>query len=84
MAFNECGNLSSVTIPNSVKTIGRAAFYGSGLDGEIIIPNSVKSIGEQAFDYCYHIDKVIIENKKGNVLIGENAFPSGVKITYTK
>lgn len=50
-AFNEYYNLSSITIPNSVISIGKRAFYNSGLTS-IEIPNSVKSIGESAFYGC--------------------------------
>ena len=50
-AFYGCSGLTSVTIPNSVTSIGNSAFGGSGLIS-ITIPNSVTSIGENAFSYC--------------------------------
>ncbi|MBQ4628265.1 MAG: leucine-rich repeat protein, partial [Clostridia bacterium] len=59
------------------------SFYDSGLYGEIIIPNSVKIIGECAFANC-HIDKIIIENKEGNVDLQDYAFSHWTDITYTK
>lgn len=40
--------LTSIDIPNSVRTIGDKAFYGSGLTS-ISIPNSVTSVGDWAF-----------------------------------
>ncbi|MDY4745265.1 MAG: leucine-rich repeat domain-containing protein, partial [Bacteroidaceae bacterium] len=47
-----CSGLTSVTIPNSVTSIGIHAFYGcSGLTS-VTIPNSVTSIGDFAFSYC--------------------------------
>ena len=45
-------------IPNSVTSIGRAAFFDSGLTS-IIIPNSVTSIGERAFAQCRGMISVI-------------------------
>lgn len=47
-----CSNLTSITIPVSVTTIGNRAFYlCSGLTS-IIIPNSVTAIGKSAFAEC--------------------------------
>ncbi len=51
-AFNSCGWLASVTIPDSVTNIGSYAFSGcSGLTS-VTIPDSVTSIGDNAFSYC--------------------------------
>ena len=69
-AFEGC-NIESVTIPNSVTTIGRAAFWASSLT-EIIIPNSVTSIGRQAFEICTSLSSVIIPNSV--IVIGNSAF----------
>jgi len=50
-AFNGCTSLSSITIPNSMTSIGRSAFSGCTSLSYITIPNSVTSIGEGAFNY---------------------------------
>ncbi|WP_310560685.1 Ig-like domain-containing protein, partial [Flavobacterium sp.] len=51
-AFNDCGNLNSVIIPNSVTNIGYAAFvFCFGLTS-ITLPNSITSIGDYAFYNC--------------------------------
>ncbi|MBR6282893.1 MAG: leucine-rich repeat protein [Muribaculaceae bacterium] len=53
------GTLTSVTIGNSVTSIGDNAFYYcSGLTS-VTIPNSVTSIGSEAFRYCYHVNEII-------------------------
>ena len=49
--FYNCENLKSVTIPDSIKNIGRYAFLGTGLTN-ITIPDSVTSIETGAFQVC--------------------------------
>jgi hypothetical protein len=51
MAFVNCPNLTSVTIPNTVTSIGVGAFSNTGLVS-ITIPDSVESIGEGLFVHC--------------------------------
>ena len=50
-ALSYCSSLTSVTIPNSVTSIGSRAFYNCGLTG-IEIPDSVTSIGNYSFYDC--------------------------------
>ena len=60
-AFDGCYNLISVTIPNSVKTIGSYAFRGSSL-ASITIPNNVTTIGYGAFKNCSSLTSLTIPN----------------------
>lgn len=51
-AFRTCGNLASVTLPNTLTRIGNVAFYQCFALGGIDIPKSVTEIGSNAFGYC--------------------------------
>lgn len=49
-AFENCSELTAISIPKSVTSIGWAAFWGCGGLTSISIPDSVMSIGSYAFD----------------------------------
>ena len=56
-AFQDCISLTSITIPNSVTSIGQSAFGGTSLTS-VTIPNSVTSIGDYAFRYCSNLIEI--------------------------
>jgi hypothetical protein len=66
-AFNGCKQLTGVTIPNSVKTIGNYAFYGCQSLTRMPIPNSVKTIGDYAFYGCSGLTGVSIGNSVSSI-----------------
>ena len=59
-AFANCSDLTSVSIPNSVAIIGKAAFYNSGLTS-VTIPSSVQNIGEQVFNSCTKLSSIVVD-----------------------
>ena len=71
-AFNNCQNLTSVTIPAGVTTIGGEAFYYCRKMTTITIPSSVTTIGGAAFSYCYALESLTIPF--GVTSIGNSAF----------
>ena len=72
-AFINRIDLVSVSIPKSVKLIGKQAFYGCWKLGEIIIPASVEEIRDDAFWNCSAPSTIeILGNKLKS--IGSNAF----------
>ena len=80
LAFGGCRNLTSVEIPNTVKSIGVRAFVECT---SIEIPNSVTSIGYQAFYNCYRLASVTIGNSVTD--IAKEAFyalPALTSITF--
>lgn len=83
-AFKGCSNLQTITIPETVTTIGADAFRGTGLKG-IEIPASVEEVGIGAFADCPELADITVSEAneyldsrggcnaiietKGNVLI---------------
>ena len=51
-AFSNCSGMTSVTIPNSVTTIGERAFSGCMSLTSLAIPAKVTTIGKSALDNC--------------------------------
>ena len=71
-AFWLCESLQSITIPNSVTSIGDDAFYSCESLQSIIIPNSVTKIGDGAFYSCKSLQSVTIPNSVTS--IGDGSF----------
>ena len=74
-------SVSSVNLPHSIMSIGKAAFKASGITG-ITIPNGVTSIANELFMTCPNLTKVIIHTGVTN--IGMNAFYGCTTLTEVK
>lgn len=70
--FDDCSGLTSVTIPNSVTSIGKGAFYFCTRLASVTIPSSIINIGEKVFMGCTSLSSVIIPNSVSS--IGYDAF----------
>ncbi len=71
-AFSNCTGLTSITIPDSVTSIGNSAFYGCADLASITIPNSVTSMGNSVFCGCTGLTSVTLSNNVTS--IGYKAF----------
>ena len=56
--FSGCSGLTSITIPNSVTSLGEWCFYECTGLTSITIPNSVTSLGRYCFDCCLGLTEV--------------------------
>ena len=77
-AFAGCSGLTSVTIPNSVRSIGDYAFAWCYSLTSVTTPNSVTSIGERAFLQCNNLTSVTVGSSL--IKIGDSAFNGCFKL----
>lgn len=62
-AFYYCTAMTSVSIPDTIQTIGKWAFAGCTGLSEIVLPDSVVSIGEGAFHGCDKLTAITLSAK---------------------
>ena len=77
--FYEIKTLASVTIGNSVTSIGDEAFYNCTGLTSVVIGNSVTSFGNSAFNGCTGLTSITIPNSVTS--IGNNAFQGCAGLT---
>lgn len=77
--FDKCIKLTSITIPNSITSIGDYVFYSCEGLTSITIPNSVTSIGIKAFGICSSLTSITIPDSVTS--IGHDGFYGCKKLT---
>ena len=73
-AFEECGDLTSVEIGNSITRIGSHAFWRCGGLTDVTIGSGVTSIGIQAFSDCIGLTDIKIPSSVTRIENGAFAF----------
>ena len=76
--FNDCTQLSSITIPESITTIGNWAFQSCSSLTTITLPNGVVTIAKEAFRNCSNLESIYLP--KSLKEIGYNIFSSCLKL----
>lgn len=71
-AFDQCENLTSVDIPNSIKSIGIRAFSWCSALTSIVLKGGLENIESYAFEYCLGLENISLPNSL--MTIGQNAF----------
>lgn len=77
-AFNNCYNITSVWLPDSITTIGYEVFYGCYNMTALRLPSSLVTIGDYAFADCAGLTSFTIPNTV--TTIGNSAL-AGLTIT---
>lgn len=71
-AFGACQKITSITLPEGIKTIDGRAFYCCYKLETISLPNSLETIGDNAFESCSVLKSITIPS--GVKEIGNNTF----------
>ncbi len=77
--FYNYKNLKSITLADSIRSIGNSAFEGCGNLRGITLPDKVSSIGENAFMGCRNLSVVTLGNSLTQ--IAKSAFENCVSLT---
>ncbi len=71
--FYDCPKIQKLTFPERLTSIGKNAFYGTGLT-EVKFPSSIQSIGNSAFQDCRNLVTITFAESCDNLTLGTNVF----------
>ncbi|MCR4743196.1 MAG: leucine-rich repeat protein [Treponema sp.] len=78
-SFKGCSSLKTITLPNSLETIGDYAFYNCTSLTNISFPDSLETIGDEAFYNCASLKTITLPNSLET--IGDEAFYNCTSLT---
>ena len=79
-AFRDQHDITSISMPNTIVSIGEEAFYAyNGSIKEIKLPSSVKTIETNAFGSCNNMESIVLN--EGLESIGNYAFTNDYALT---
>lgn len=78
-AFLNCDSLSTITLPNSIKSLGTGAFYDCDTLKTVKLPTGITKIAKQAFYHCGFLQSITIPQNVTE--IGAEAFAACSKLT---
>lgn len=70
-AFEDCADLESVVLPESITVLGESAFQESGLQ-TVELPTTINTIGRSAFYHCNNLKTIVIP--EGVTELGPDVF----------
>lgn len=78
--FADCSGITTIILPDTLRSIGTGAFSGCDSLRGIYIPESVKSIGDQAFMGCSDLEAIYLSDQV--TYLGSDAFDGCVSLAH--
>lgn len=78
-AFKDCGELTSISLPETLQTIGSGAFAGCSSLTSITVPDGVTTIEENTFKNCSSLASVNLGSGLTNIKFWAFAFCTALK-----
>ena len=70
--FSYCSFLEKITLPDTIESVGKYAFYDCNKVKELNLTDNLKNIGNNAFMQCSSLEKIILS--ENITTIGNSAF----------